>query len=149
MRITRRRTICVILVVCLAAYARPVAAQTAPAQSLEELRTRLKAGDRLIVRDDSGDTARGTLSSLTDDEIEVEWRRWFRVRQQSFAETSIRRIEVQDSTWNGTLIGLAIGVAGIFVIDSTCRDPLCLLPMLLAPGIGAGVGGAQISCSST
>ena len=140
MRITRRRTIGVTLVLCLALYAEPVAAQTAPAQTFEDLRPRLEAGDNLILRDDSGRTTRGRLVSLTDDEIEVESIRWFRSRNGTFTEGSMRRIETLDSTWNGGLVGLAVGVVGMVVIVQTCKDLGCLLPFILSPGIGIGVG---------
>ena len=140
MRITRRRTMCVTLAVCLALYAGPVAAQTTPAQTFEDLRPRLEAGDSLILRDDSGRMTRGRLLSLTGDEIEVESVRWFRLRQQSFAEGSIRRIEIQDSTWNGGLIGLAVGAIGMVVIVQTCKKLACLLPFILSPAVGFSVG---------
>ena len=114
------------------------------ATSFEDLRTKLRAGDRVIVRDERGDTARGTVSSLTEDEIEIEWRRWFRLRQRAFTEASVRRIEIEDSTLNGKLIGLAVGVAGVVVASNTCKSDNCIGALMassiLLPVIGAAVG---------
>src|SRR4051812_1729650 len=87
----------------------------APAQSFHELGTRVQAGDKLIVRDADGHTTRGRLAVLTDDQLKLEWRRFLRIRQRTFSTAAVRRVEFQDSDWNGSLIGLGIGgaVAGV------------------------------------
>ena len=119
--------------------------RTVPAQSFEALRTRLRAGDRIIVRDAEGRTTRGRLSAIAGDRIEIKSWRWrsFRIRQRVFTDTAVRRIEFEDRTWNGALIGL--GVAGA-AIGITCKADDggygCLSVLVLAPPIGAIVGTA-------
>jgi hypothetical protein len=120
---------------------RPSAAPTLPARSFEELRPRLRPGDKVIVRDAEGRTTRGRLSAHRGDQIEVEWRRWFRLRQRTFSETAVRRVEIEDSWWNGALIGLGVASAATGI---GCRADdggyTCLSLLLLAPSLGASVG---------
>jgi hypothetical protein len=131
------------LVALLVGFPAVTSAQQAAAQSFEELRTRLRAGDRLIVRDAEGRTTRGRLSMIAGDRIEVKSWRWrsFRLRPRVFTDAEVRRIEFEDRTWNGSLIGLGIAGAAIGI---TCKADDggygCLSVLILAPPIGAVVG---------
>jgi hypothetical protein len=116
-------------------------AQTPPAQSFEQLRTTLSVGKNLIIRDADGRKITGRLSSLTDSQIEVESRRWIRSRKQTFNESAVRRIQIRDNAWNGTLLGLGIGAAGSLVICSVDdSQESCLASAVLGPLVGVNLG---------
>ena len=118
-------------------------AQTLPAQSFEELRTTLRVGNKLIIRDADGRTTKGRLSVLTGAQIEVESRRWFRSRKRTFSESAVRRVQIEDGVWKGALLGLAIGGAFTGVVCSVDDEGYgCFYALLLAPTFGAGLGSA-------
>jgi hypothetical protein len=139
-------TVAITFVALLAGFAVAASAQQQPAvNSFEQLRTRLRAGDKLIVRDAEGKTTRGRLSAIAGDRIEIKSWRWrsFRVRPRVFTETAVRRIEFEDRTWNGALIGL--GVAGAAIGIGCMADHGgygCLYLLVLAPPFGVSVGTA-------
>jgi hypothetical protein len=81
------------------------AAQT-PAQSFTDLQPLLKPGQRVIVTDGKGLKTTGRVVSLLGNQLEIEERRL----QIMFSEGSVRRVEADDSTWNGALIGAGVGL---------------------------------------
>lgn len=90
-----------------------------PVQSLAALRPVLTPGERVIVTDSSGQQHPGKVSSLTD-QLQLDQGRQ---RQTLFSEDAIRRIEKDDSTWDGTLIGFGVGFAlGIAVAKNPSAD---------------------------
>ena len=119
-----------------------------PAQSYRELHSRLKVGDTLIVRDADGRTTTGRVSTLGSDQFEVEWRRFLRLRHRTFTEPGVRRVQVRDSTWNGVLIGLGVGIAGTIAVcaNDTSGGGACLMFVILGPTLGIA-GGAGIDGS--
>jgi hypothetical protein len=132
-----RYTVAVTLVAFLVGFPVAVSAQQEVVQSFEALRTRLRAGDRIIVRDAEGRTTRGRLSGIAGDRIEIKSWRWrsFRLRQRAFTDTAVRRIEVEDPTWNGALIGLGVAAAssGIGCIAAHGGYGCAYLLVLAAP----------------
>jgi hypothetical protein len=87
-----------------------------PVRSFEALPLVLVPGQTVTVIDDQGRKTKGRLMSIADDEILVAARRYpfprFRSRlERAFAEAAVARIELVDSTWNGALIGGAVGAA--------------------------------------
>ena len=112
-----------------------------PAQSFDELRSKLRLGDELLIRDVDGRTTRGRLSALTNSVIEVEWHRWFRFRNRTLTEPAVRQIRIRDSAWNGALIGMAVGGA---VAGLGCKADesgiACPVFLIYGPLVGGALG---------
>jgi hypothetical protein len=123
------------------------AAAQAPVQAFADLPTVLASGQRVIVRGAEGRTLRGEVVALSDGMLEIEWRRWiFQRKHRSLSESSVQSISIQDSDWNGTLLGVGVGIlAGMLVDEQLCA---VLEPSLKPVGayhgalIGALIGGA-------
>jgi hypothetical protein len=118
-----------------------------PFQPFSDLPTVLRPGQRVTVRDDTGRTSRGSITALTADRIELRWRSWrFQQRQRSFDESSVRTIAVVDSTWNGQLIGLGVGILVGWSMNAQCDNESCvgsaLAGVVLAPAAGLFIGQA-------
>ena len=109
--------------------------------SFEALQPLLDSGYEVVVTDDAGRVRRGRVASISRDQLVMaspvaagSWeallplywpldlgvvfkRRFFRSRERVFAEGSVRRIDIVDSTRNGTAVGAAVGagfVAGVY-----------------------------------
>jgi hypothetical protein len=109
--------------------------------SFEALQPLLGSGYEVVVTDDSGRVRRGKVVSVSGDQLvmsspvaagtweallPIYWavdvgvvvkRQIFRSGDRVFAGGSVRRIDIVDSTWNGTAIGAAVGaglVAGVY-----------------------------------
>jgi hypothetical protein len=142
------RSLATILLASLAtlAIAAEAAAQV-PVQAFGDLPTVLVTGQRVIAREAGGRTSRGRVVSLSDGTLEIEWRRWiFQRRHRSLSERSVQSISIQDSDWNGTLLGAGVGIlAGMVIDEQPCGvvEP-CLKPIgaYLGAWIGALIGGA-------
>ena len=105
-------------------------AQT-PVQSFTELQPLLKPGQTVFITDSKGDETKGRVVSILGNQIEIKSGRV----QLTFTEDSVRRIQKDDSTWNGILIGGGIGfLLGAWALKE-CDDEACL-----TPGIGALLG---------
>ena len=121
-------------------------AQT-PAQSFEDLSTQVSPGTAVVVTRADGRHTDGKVVSIASDRIEIRHRRWnFRTERLSFFEPTVVRIERRDSTWNGELMGTAVGAA---VAWTRCRatrqspdDFSCLWWIPVSPAVGSLVGGA-------
>ena len=111
-----------VAVVALASGAANAAAQT-PAHSFAELSPSLKVGEYVYVTDEQGILRMGTVASLTGDRLEIDGVQHPRsfiaklfwvpvgspVKRYILTEDSVRRIQKDDSPWNGRLIGGAVG----------------------------------------
>jgi hypothetical protein len=109
--------------------------------SFDELQAILDSGYEVVVTDDAGRVRRGRVASISRDQLvmaspvaagsweallplypPLDWgvvlkRRIFRSPERVFVEGSVRRIDIVDSTRNGTAIGAAVGaglVAGVY-----------------------------------
>jgi len=119
-------------------------AQEPPVHSFQQLQ--VKPGQWLIVRAEDGKTARGRVVSIAGGQLDMEQRRWpFRKERRVFTEQAVRRIDLFDSTLNGTLIGTGIGVLSAVAIRTTCRGWDCAYPytlsLVLGPVLGEGIDG--------
>jgi hypothetical protein len=97
-----------------------VAAQTA-VQSFADLQPTLKVGQSVLITDDKGIVTAGRVVSIVGNQLEVDGVQQPRslvakffftggpVKRYLLAEDSVRRIRNDDPTWNGALIGSAIG----------------------------------------
>lgn len=99
------------------------AAAQPPAHSFAELSPSLKVGEYVYVTDEQGILRMGTVASLTGAQLEIDGIQQPRsriaklffvpvgspVRRYILPEKSVRRIQKDDSTWNGRLIGGAVG----------------------------------------
>jgi hypothetical protein len=111
------------------------------AASFAELREIVDSGYEVVVTDDAGRVRRGRVVSISGDQLvmdspvvagsweallplypPLDWvvvlkRRIFRAPERVFLDGSIRRIDIVDSTRNGTAIGAVVGaglVAGVY-----------------------------------
>ena len=92
--------------------------------SFDALHAILDTGCEVVVRDAAGRKTRGRVSSISDDQIVI-----FRegatpflrlinpAVERRFPVDSVTRIDMVDSTWNGTFIGAAVGVGLAFGIS--------------------------------
>lgn len=105
MRLTSRP----VTILAAAVLAAPLlAAAQEPARSFEELTTRLKAGDTVWVTDAQGREVKGIYKG--SDAAGLKLKRW---RTRTIDAASIRAVDASrpDPTWEGALIGLAVGEA--------------------------------------
>ena len=95
--------------------------------SLGGLALILDPGYEVVVCDDAGRKTRGRVSSISGEEVVVTRKgrffRWFRSplfdvfaseEDLPFGADRITRIDIVDSTWNGTAIGAAVGSGLMF-----------------------------------
>jgi hypothetical protein len=92
--------------------------------SFDALHAILDTGYEVVVRDSAGRKARGRVSSISDDQIVIFeegttplLRLTKSAVERRFPADSVTRIDIVDSTWNGTLIGAAAGVGLAFGIS--------------------------------
>lgn len=92
--------------------------------SLNELRAILDPGDEVVVRDAAGPKTRGRVSSISTDQVVIFQeastpflRRIRRPQERAFRADVVTRVDIVDSTRNGTLIGAAAGVGIAFGIS--------------------------------
>src|SRR5262249_24565139 len=128
------------------------------ATSFGELEAVLKRGDRIEITDVAGHRTTGRLGDLSSASLEILVRKTAPDGSEAFVpharlgERDVQqiRLERRDSLLNGTLIGFAPGAAIgtlILFIGAGCdcytvesRAPLAFGTMLIAGGIGAGIG---------
>ena len=84
---------------------------------------------------------------LTGDRLELQYRTWrWQRRSLTFDAPKVQSIAVIDSTWNGQLIGLGVGILGAWAINSGCDNESCigsaLLGVVMAPVAGLFIGQA-------
>ena len=130
------------------AFAPAAAAAQTAVQSFADLQPILAAGQKIVVIGVDGRKTRGTVVSLAGGQLEISEPRAFRrAERRVIGEDSIRRIDRQDSDWNGILIGAGAGALGILGL---LRLPACNRPdnwsralfIEAAVPIGMVIGGA-------
>ena len=123
----------------------PYASAQAPAASFGELDAHQLTGRRVIVRQRSGRPFHGRLVSVAANQVEVERIRWFRRQRQTFVEGEVRRIDYEDSIWDGFAKGAAVGFASAvtFAKLPACNTPdnfTCLPGVALSVPVGILIG---------
>jgi hypothetical protein len=117
------------------------------AQSLEELRLKVKAGDIIYVKDETGREQRAQIVELTPSVLSVS----VAGDTREFTDRSVLRIRQRksDSLWTGGIIGAGVGAAlGVLAASfseecshsntsASCAGPVL---SLTAVGLGVGVG---------
>jgi hypothetical protein len=124
--------------------ARDASAQP-PATSFGELDAHQLTGQRVIVRQRAGRPFHGRLVSVAGNQLEVERIRWFRRQRQTFVEGEVRRIDYEDSIWDGFAKGAAVGFASAvtFAKLPACNTPdnfTCLPGVALSVPVGILIG---------
>lgn len=144
----RARTALIAGILALAG-ARAAAAQQVPvASTFEQLQPLVERGETLTVIDESGRTLRGSLIELSGSALtlEVDGRR-VELSQHAVRRVSQRR---QDSLKNGTIAGLAVGLAAgaaslVILSQGGFHDPgeeTSAEGIAAVLGLGGGVGTA-------
>ena len=114
-----------------------VAARPADTQSFDILRSALKPRQNVRVRDVDGRVAKGKVVSTSENELVLSRPRrlfpFFRSDEHlSFRKDALEWVQAVDSTWNGQVIGLGVGVAVTALMvsasDETERSWLVLFP---------------------
>ena len=87
------------------------AAAQSPARTFAKLEGTPKVGQTITIVDDQGRRSQGKVASVVGSQIEIlQPTGWHKPEVRvTFAEAAVVRIEHDDSTWNGILIGGAIG----------------------------------------
>lgn len=130
-----------VLMTSLLTVAPMASAQETPVHSFDLLQ--IQIGQRLIVKPEEGRSVEGRLVSRIGNELAIERRRWnFKKERKVFTEQSVRRVELMDSTLNGTLIGAGVGLLGSAVVYETCESLGCVLPFTLSSVLGPLLGQA-------
>ena len=119
-----------------------LAPSSAPAQpvanSFEELRQVLKKSQTVVVTDASGRQTKGKVADVSASSLVVSI-----PETRAFAEGTVREIRRTDTSRNGALIGLVVGVgAGIAAIKAMCYDGPDCGPWLMVGAETAGIGAA-------
>jgi hypothetical protein len=119
----------------------------ASAQTADDLRGRLKVGQKVSVTDDQGRELKGSITILTADTLTITSGR----DRTDVPYARVVRVDRKDGLKNGALIGLGTGaVLGVLAIIPDC-DPqefLCgdpgagnyLAGALVVGGLGAAIG---------
>ena len=117
------------------------AAAQPPVQSFADLQPTLKVGQSVLVTDDKGITTQGRVVSIVGNQLEISEPRFSRKNNHLFTEVSVRRIEDADGSWNGELIGGAIGLlAGWAMVSNPPKNHDSEGgPVLGAGAVAAGV----------
>jgi hypothetical protein len=115
------------------------------AQTLDELRLKVRIDDIVYVRDETGREQRAEIISLTPDLLIVS----MGGARREFTDRSTLRIRKRqsDSPWTGGIIGAGVG-AGFGVLAASFSEECshntasasCAGPILWLTGLGMGVG---------
>lgn len=119
----------------------PAIALAQPAQSFEQAKLLLAAGDDLTVVHGSGTITRGKLSTIGSGELVVDARGGV----QRWREADVReiRLRTNDSLLNGAMIGAGVGagLGSLLYLDNECRgDPACARAVVQGAAVSAGIG---------
>jgi hypothetical protein len=115
------------------------------AQSLDELRLKVRIDDVIYVRDETGNEQRAKVVSLTPELLIVS----IGGTRREFTDRSTLRIRQRqsDSPWTGGIIGGGVGL-GLGVLAASFSEECshntastgCAAPVLWLTGLGMGVG---------
>ena len=132
-----------------------VDASAQPAATLAELQSKLKVDKRVTITDDKGVVFNGSVTAMTAERLEIKGderprslfgrmfnSNWKKPSQTYvFTDASLRRVKTPDTTWDGALIGGAIGtLMGWAVCSGRNRDETCPLPILGLAVVGGYFG---------
>jgi hypothetical protein len=115
--------------------------------AFEELRGIVTPGQTYVVRSTDGDAFTGRLVSTSENEIVIaRSRRFRRPEERTFQAHAINRISRVDSRWNGTLIGIAVGVgsAGAIAVSNEWNPDRGAPGAFVAYGVLLGGAGAAV-----
>jgi len=93
------------------------AAQT-PVRSFAELQPLLKPGQTVIVTTDEGGKTAGQVVSILGNQLEIRKGG----TRYVFTEDAVGRIQHEDGVWNGSLIGIGVGVLLARAFVAKCRS---------------------------
>jgi hypothetical protein len=143
-RCVRATAIFVLVLAFSSAAAARQQAQGLPARSFTSLQPWLTPGERLIVHDSSGRKTHWRFASVSGDGLEMQRRRWnFRSERRTWAEGTVRRIDHEDSRFEGGAIGVAAGLAAAIMMTKSPRcDERCVPFIFAAVPIGTVIGKA-------
>lgn len=126
------------------------------AQSFGELQSTVVVGEAVAVRDDTGRVVKGKVVSLQGDQLVIARpRSWFRAAEErTFTQQTVSTIERVDSTWNGALIGVAVGIGAAGALTAACiNNDSCATNadsaayVFVPTAIGFGFGGMGIGAA--
>ncbi len=101
-----------------------LAAGQAPAPTFDQLAEALTPGQRVIVTDVDGRTAKGRVSEVTPSGLTVRVFEGFVEQPRRFERDAVRTVRRTDSVLNGVLIGVAAGFAANEVwVRAQCGPP--------------------------
>lgn len=125
-----------------------VAVRPADTQSFDVLRSALKPRQNVKVRDVDGRVAKGKVVSALENELVLSRpRRFFplfrRDEQLSFRTDALEWVQRVDSTWNGQVIGVGIGVA-VTALMVSASDETERGWLVLWPGAEIVIGAAYV-----
>ena len=111
------------LVVQLLVLGRPVYAQSITG-SFDELTSRLRPGEPLVVTDMRGATVKGKLLTVTGSSLEITNGRNRLTPPLRIPASDINNIVVTraDPLWNGPLIGFAVGAGSALLIELAAQN---------------------------
>src|SRR5262245_27493090 len=113
-----------------------------PAQSFEELKSRVHRGSTVFVTDSAGHEVSGKVSGLSDTSLSL----LVHGKPLAFSQTDVGLIKVRqsDSLWNGFLIGAAAGVVPAvywrFADPNECGGSICADDLLTGVIPAAAIG---------
>jgi hypothetical protein len=111
----RMRTEIAAALIAVVAFTMPTSAQTS-VDSFQLLQSVVKPGDMVIVTDDAGRETSGLVTEVSSTSLTLALRK----QQRVFAENTVRGIRRTDSLGNGTLAGLAVGIAATSAFAVRC-----------------------------
>lgn len=119
-----------------------------PVQSFADLRPLVKTDQQVIVWQTDGRKVVGRIVSVSSDQLELRRPPRFigRDRHEVYVERAVARIDARDSTLNGGLIGLGLGLLGSVVAtiteDRNNDDSNSMAYAVWSPTIGVVAGTA-------
>lgn len=130
-------TVLLVLAVCI-----PTTEAQEVAHSLDQLRQRVRVGDKVIVTDLQGRETQGSIVEISASSLGLI----VGGARTDFSETDLGTVGRRDSRWNGTLWGLVVGAAlGMSfekgLANEYGRDDIGYGSVVLPfAGVGAGIG---------
>lgn len=136
---------CLLVLSCPPGAAAQTSQGAADVGSFAVVQHLLSAGEAVRVVDDRGATTKGTMVSVSDTELVVARRRALfgrpgESRTRAFTRDSIAAIGVEDSTWNGALIGGATTAVMLGVWARQCETGECMQGRALTAVLGTAAG---------
>lgn len=136
------RSITAVLVAIILTLPSVVAGQDRPG---DDIRSRLRAGDRIRIVDATGTLLDGRFDRLSQTQIELTVKK----KVVAVPVGDVQRLQVQQDEGDGVLIGMGIGaIVGLAFVRMDCRDASehrdCLQVGSLLVGIPTTIAGALV-----